>query len=123
MCLVLTNYINCKVEEVTSLNFFTMLPPLLLVNAPRLRNNPKAPKDNILTLTGRHFPGQIESQRQDEKRKYKSKMCRVCYAQGKRQPKGGIIYSNIVCLDCPGQPGLCFGNCFRKFHTEFDYSQ
>ena len=105
------------------LEFLHNVVTLLLVNAPRFRNNPKAPRDNILRLTGRHFPGQLPSQQQTDKRKYRFKMCRVCYAKGKRQPKGGVIYTNVVCLDCPGQPGLCFGDCYRIFHTKFDYSQ
>ena len=104
------------------LEFLHNVVTLLLVNAPKFRNNPKAPRDNILRLTGRHFPGQLPSQHQTDKRKFRSKMCRVCYAKGKRQPKGGVIYTTVVCLDCPGQPGLCFGHCYRIFHTKFDYS-
>ena len=38
------------------LEFLHNVATLLLVNTPRLRNNPKAPKDNILRLTERHFP-------------------------------------------------------------------
>ena len=62
-------------------NFIT----LLLVIAPRIRNNPNAPIDNILRLRGKHLPWQLPSPHQTDKRKLRSRMCRVCYTLGKRQ--------------------------------------
>ena len=96
---------------------------LLLVESPRLINRSRLPRDNILCLTGRHFPGLIPYEGPGKKRKSVAKMCRVCYAQGKHLANGRPIYTSNVCIDCPGNPGLCSGDCFRKFHTVFDFSQ
>ena len=105
------------------LQFIHDVITLLLVNSPRLQNSSKAPRDNILHLTGRHFPGQISYDGGAAKKKSVSKMCRVCYVQGRHLHNGNKIYTTNVCPDCPGQPELCSGNCFRTFHTVFDYSQ
>ena len=110
-------------ENNNFLQFMHDVITLLLVEAPRLINRKRLPRDNILHLTGRHFPGQIPYDGPGAKRKSVTKMCRVCYAQGKRLTNGRPIYSSNVCLDCPGKPGLCNGDCFRKFHTVFDFSQ
>lgn len=39
------------------------------------------------------------------------KRCTICWARGERKD------SQFICLDCPGEPGLCFGECFRKHHN------
>ena len=105
------------------LQFMHDVITLLLVEASRLINRKKLPRDNILHLTGRHFPGQIPYEGPGAKRKSVATMCRVCYTQGKHLTNARPIYSSNVCLDCPGKPGLCNGDCFRKFYTVFDFFQ
>uniref|UniRef100_A0A8C5R0Q0 PiggyBac transposable element-derived protein domain-containing protein n=1 Tax=Leptobrachium leishanense TaxID=445787 RepID=A0A8C5R0Q0_9ANUR len=42
------------------------------------------------------------------------KRCRVCFKRGQRRDT--IFY----CPECPGQPGLCLGDCFKIYHTVRD---
>uniref|UniRef100_A0A8C5MX79 PiggyBac transposable element-derived protein domain-containing protein n=1 Tax=Leptobrachium leishanense TaxID=445787 RepID=A0A8C5MX79_9ANUR len=42
------------------------------------------------------------------------KRCRVCFKSGQRRDT--IFY----CPECPGQPGLCLGDCFKLYHTVRD---
>uniref|UniRef100_A0A8C5M180 PiggyBac transposable element-derived protein domain-containing protein n=1 Tax=Leptobrachium leishanense TaxID=445787 RepID=A0A8C5M180_9ANUR len=42
------------------------------------------------------------------------KRCRVCFKRGQRRDT--IFY----CPECPGQPGLCLGDCFKLYHTVRD---
>ncbi|KAM4702819.1 piggyBac transposable element-derived protein 4-like [Rhinophrynus dorsalis] len=39
------------------------------------------------------------------------KRCRVCFKRGQRKE------TTFYCPDCPGQPGLCIGDCFKRYHT------
>ena len=48
------------------LEFLHNVITLLLLNAPRIRNNPNASRDNILRLMGRHFSGQLLSSQQTD---------------------------------------------------------
>ena len=74
-------------------------------------------------ITGRHFPSQSLYQGEAKKRKHNPKMCRVCYAKGKRTEAGLIIRSTQYCDECPEKPELCLGECFRIYHTKIDYTQ
>ena len=44
-------------------------------------------------------------------------------AMGVRNPSGHPIKTVWHCPDCLDQPGLCPGECFRKFHTKFDFTK
>ena len=93
-----------------------------LSNAPHLRNQPRRPpNNNLLRPTGRHFPEQIKYKGQNQKKKHGEKKCKVCCARGHKTKK-----TTWHCPDCSGQPGLYQGmdqNCFKIYHTQFDYSQ
>ena len=56
------------------LQFMHDVITLSLVEAPRLINRKRLPRDNILCLTGRHFPGQIPYEGPGAKRKSVAKM-------------------------------------------------
>ena len=38
-------------------------------------------------------------------------------------PLGHPIKSMWQCPDCPGKPGLCPGECFKKIHTKFYFTK
>ena len=82
----------------------------LVENSPQLTGVAKK-NDNFVRLTGRHFPSQSLYQGEAKKRKHNPKMCRVCYAKGKRTEVGHIIKSTQYCEECPEKPGLCLGEC------------
>ena len=44
--------------------------------------------------------------------RHPAKKCRVCSKDKKRK---GTVF---VCIGCPGEPGLCIGQCFRRFHED-----
>ena len=93
----------------------------LVEKAPHLRGIPRK-KDNLVRLTGRHFPAQSLYQGNATKRKHCPKICRVCYARGRRTEAGHVVKSTIYCEQCPEKPGLCLGECFKTYHTKIDYS-
>lgn len=95
----------------------------LVSEAPHLMQNPGRPNDNLVRLTGRHFACQVRYQGQAAKRSFCPKWCRVCTARGIKTEKGHPIRSTWQCPDCPGNPGLCPGECFKAYHTLIDYSK
>lgn len=94
----------------------------LVEGAPNLKNKPRIPSDNLLRLTGRHFPAQVAYKGSATKKSHAYKRCRVCYARKITTPSGHPIKSVWQCPDCPGEPGLCPGDCFKKFHTKFNFA-
>ena len=44
--------------------------------------------------------------------KHPAKKCRVCSRDKRRKE------TVFVCVGCEGQPGLCVGECFRKYHED-----
>ena len=107
------------------LQFVHEIVESLVENSPQLQDNARSARknDNLVRLTGRHFPAQSLYEGQAKKKKHNPKQCRVCYAKGKRTEAGHIIRSNYFCEDCPEKPGLCIAECFRIYHTKFDYTQ
>ena len=95
----------------------------LVSEAPNLKSNPRIPTDNLLRLTGRHFPTQVPYTGNAAKKTHSYKRCHVCYAMKITTPSGHPIKSVWHCPDCPGKPGLCPGECFKKFHTKFDFTK
>ena len=85
--------------------------------------NPRPAEDNLLHLTGRHFPAQIPYRGQAAKKTHSYKKCQVCYAMGVKTPSGHPIKAVWHCPDCPDQPGLCPGLRFKTFHTKFDLTK
>lgn len=104
------------------LQFVHEIVQSLVEDSPHLHDVRKR-NDNLVRLTGRHFPAQSLYEGQATKKKHKPKNCRVCYAKGKRTDAGHILRSNYYCPDCPEKPGLCIGDCFRSYHTKLDYTQ
>ena len=107
------------------LQFVHEIVESLVENSPQLQDNARSARknDNLVRLTGRHFPAQLLYEGQAKKKKHNPKQCRVCYAKGKRTEAGHIIRSNYFCEDCPEKPGLRIAECFRIYHTKFDYTQ
>ena len=66
--------------------------------------NPRPPKNNLLHLTGRHFPAQIPYRRQAAKKIYYYKKYYICYVMGIRTPSGHTIKVVWHGPDCPDQP-------------------
>jgi len=64
-----------------------------------------AQHEDFLRLTGRHFPAMKEAN-EGAKNKHPTKICRVCYSQGKQTAKGLPLRTAYVCPDCPSEPGL-----------------
>ena len=93
----------------------------LVSNAPHLRPTANRQNDNLVRLTGRHFATQVPYEGQAKNRKNCVKNCRVHSARGIKFPAGHYIKSTWQCGDCPGNPGLCPGNCFRIYHTKVKY--
>ena len=93
----------------------------LVANAPHLAADHRRHQDNLVRLTGRHFPSQSLYEGQAKDKKHKPKDCRVCRARGIKTAKGFPIRSMWQCGDCPGNPGLCPGDCFRVYHTKIDF--
>ena len=93
----------------------------LVSNAPHLRPAPNRQNDNLVRLTGRHFPTQVPYEGQAKNKKNCVKKCRVCSARGTKSPAGHYIKSTWQCGDCTGNPGLCPGDCFRIYHTKVKY--
>ncbi|XP_053323867.1 piggyBac transposable element-derived protein 4-like [Spea bombifrons] len=74
--------------------------------------NPNVQDENVLRLTGRHFPSTIPTTGAKQK---PQKRCRVCYKKGIRKD------SRYHCPSCPSLPGLCINECFMIYHTKVDY--
>jgi len=94
-----------------------------LTFSPRLNTQPSA-LDSISRLTGRnHFPSKRLYDGIGKRKASKAKKCRVCMARGRKTAKGAAVETTWVCLQCPSAPGLCLEtDCFRDYHTKFDYS-
>src|SRR6218665_2413647 len=71
-----------------------------------------APHENVLRLTGRHFPMKIPL---CEGQKKAMKRCKVCYKKNIQSE------SRYTCDQCPSKPGLCVDHCFRMYHTKQKY--
>ncbi|XP_063302359.1 piggyBac transposable element-derived protein 4-like [Pelobates fuscus] len=69
---------------------------------------PSAGPSSRMVATG-HFCFRIPP---TPKKKTPQKRCRLCYQRGVRTE------TSFYCPDCPSQPGLCIGNCFKEFHTQ-----
>ena len=54
--------------------------------------------------------------------KHPTKVCKVCYAQGKPTTSGLPLRTSYVCGDCPSQPALHVEYqgqyCFKIYHTK-----
>ena len=93
----------------------------MVAHAPNL--SPRPPKDNLLHLTGRNLPAQIPYRRQAAKKTHSYKKCHIFYDMGVRTPSGHPIKAVQHCPECPDQPGLCPGECFKKCHTKLNFTK
>jgi len=70
------------------------------------------PHENVLRLTGRHYPMKIPLGPQQTK---VMKRCKVCHKKKIRRE------SRYTCDQCPSKPGLCVDTCFRLYHSKRKY--
>ena len=74
---------------------------------------PHLPNANAVSrLYERHFPFVLAG---TPTRKSPQKRCRVCSKLGFRRD------TRFYCPDCPDQPGLCIGACFKRYHTLVEF--
>lgn len=62
--------------------------------------------EDIVRLLGRHFLTTKKPSSEDITNNYPTKICKVCYAQGKRSASGHPLRTTYLCRDCPSKPGL-----------------
>ena len=93
----------------------------LIMNTLILKSDPRQSPDKLVRLTGRHFASQTHYQVEAKNKKHSPKWCRVCAARGIKTATGNPVRSMLQCTDCPGNPGLCLGECFRVYHTNVEY--
>ncbi|MEO0686422.1 MAG: hypothetical protein AAFY76_15625 [Cyanobacteria bacterium J06649_11] len=72
-------------------------------------------------LSGRHFIS-IRKPQPGAKDQRPTKECRVCRARKITTNKGTAVKTVYICPQCPTEPGLHPGDCFRAYHTQLDYS-
>ena len=105
-----------------SLSFYDTIA-LLVTQTPHIEyHNPLVPDDSHERLTGRHFIA-IRKPTPNAKDQRPTKECRVCHARKITAKKGGAVKTVYICPNCPSQPGLHPGECFKTYHTMLDYSQ
>ena len=68
--------------------------------------------DCVSRLHEQHLPYKIPP---TESRRRRQKKCRVCSSNGVRRD------TSYHCPDCPSQPGLCIGDCFKIYHRSIRY--
>lgn len=97
-----------------------VITDLILLDEQQPCNIPNL-REDITRLSARHFPS-TKVAAHDATDKRPSKVCRVCYAKGKRTDKGHKLKTTYVCASCPSEPGLHPDKCFEEYHTLLDYS-
>ena len=85
-------------------------------------DNHHASNEDVVRLLGRHFLTTKKPSSEDATNKHPTKICEVCYAQGKRSTSGHPLRTTYVCGDCPSEPGLHLHlECNKIYHTVLDY--
>ena len=104
--------------SLTYMQFMLEVLHEILDNRDQLQPSINQTDDNAVRLTQRHFIYRIPS---TDTRKYPSKKCRVCttYKTGESTKKETTFF----CPECPTQPALCPGDCFKIYHTCEDYKK
>ena len=103
------------------LTFVLEVTKLLTTHTVPVPANIRVPADeNHIRLTGRHFP-MVKPALPGASNKNPAKICKVCYAKGKRTSRNHPMKTTYVCADCPSMPGLHIENCFRIYHTQLNY--
>lgn len=76
--------------------------------------------DDEVRLTQRHFISRIPPSASGKSNP--SKNCKVCtrYSHTQTTRRKETTY---FCPDCPSQPGLCIGECFKRYHTLEDFKK
>ena len=110
-------------SEKSFLEFLHDTIALLITQTPQIEyHNSLLPDDSHERLTGRHFIA-TRKPAPNAKDQRPTKECRVCRARKITAKKGGAVKTVYICPDCPSQPGLHPGECFKAYHTMLDYSQ
>ena len=87
----------------------------LVSDAPNLRANPRIPTDNLLCLTGRHFPAQVPYRGNASKKSHSFKRCCVCYVMNISTPSGHPIKLCGSTLIFQDNQGYVLGSVSRSF--------
>lgn len=74
----------------------------------------KQQQENLLRMTGRHFPSKVQ---QKGKKKNPARKCVVCNVPRKGSRKR--VESTYECMQC--NVDLCVVPCFRLYHTYVEY--
>ena len=106
-------------EKISFLDYLVKVINALVVTAPPTQNFQL--DETVSRLQGRHF-GSYKEATPGAKCERPSKKCSVCTAKGKRTEKGHLPKTTYICPDCPTEPGIHPGDCFREYHTKVDYS-
>ena len=110
-------------SEKSFLEFLHDTIALLVTQNPQIEyHNPLVPDDSHERLTGCHFIA-TRKPAPNAKDQRPTKECRVCRTRKITAKKGGAVKTVYICPDCPSQPGLHPGECFKAYHTMLDYSQ
>ena len=110
-------------SEKSFLEFLHDTIALLVTQNPQIEyHNPLVPDDSHERLTGCHFIA-TRKPAPNAKDQRPTKECRVCRARKITAKKCGAVKTVYICPDCPSQPGLHPGECFKAYHTMLDYSQ
>ena len=110
-------------SEISFLEFLHDTIALLVTQTPQIEyHNPLVPDDSHEGLTGHHFIA-TRKPAPNAKDQRPTKECRVCHARKITAKKGGAVKTVYIRPDCPFQPGLHPGECFKAYHTMLDYSQ
>ena len=104
------------VLEVVKLLVTRAPPPPTIIRGP--------PEEKYVRLNGRHFQILKEAS-VTTSNKHPTKVCKVCYAQGKSTTSDLPLRTSYVFGDCPSQPGLHVEYqsqyCFKIYHTELNF--
>lgn len=77
------------------------------------RRNPVKASENVMRLTGRHFPSAVPDH--GIKRKNPVRICKVCSLKTNENGKRIRRESRYECVEC--NVGLCVDPCFKIYHT------
>ena len=116
-------YAHDTLSSISFMDFVLEVVKLLVTKAPpppTIIRGP--PEENYVRL--RHFP-MLKKASATASNKHPTKVCKVCYAQGKSTTRDLPLRTSYVCGDCPSQPGLHVEYqgqyCFKIYHTELNF--
>lgn len=112
-------YVHQTGSKMSFLDFTLEVVRGLITKVEHIVDNHPANED-VARLLGRHFLTTKKPSSEDATNKHPTKICKVCYAQGKRSTSGHPLRTTYVCGDCQSEPGLHL-ECNKIYHTVLDY--